>query len=173
MTEKTNKPKKTKEVEKSSKKLDNKSIDDLLKDVPEDAKVILESLPEDKQHKLISVFRASHFSGPLPPPELLAGYESVLPGGAERIFLMTENQAEHRREIEKKVISSQIALNEKGQKFAFAIVMLAFISAFAFVFMGFPAIAATILGTTVLGIVAPFLQNYFSEAKEKKDKTKS
>ncbi len=43
----------------------------------------------------------SEFSGPLPHPEILAKYENVFPGAAERIFQMAENQANHRRSMEK------------------------------------------------------------------------
>jgi len=44
------------------------------------------------------------FSGPLPPPGVLEGYERVLPGSAERIFTMAEKQFEHRLHLEKVVI---------------------------------------------------------------------
>ena len=39
-------------------------------------------------------------SGPLPPPEMLAQYEEILPGAAERILSMAERQAEHRQKLE-------------------------------------------------------------------------
>nr|WP_298380874.1 DUF2335 domain-containing protein [uncultured Halomonas sp.] len=38
----------------------------------------------------------AQFSGPLPPPALLASYEQVLPGAAERIFQLTEREQEFR-----------------------------------------------------------------------------
>jgi len=38
---------------------------------------------------------AQTFSGPLPPPEILAKYNSVLSDAAERIISMAENQATH------------------------------------------------------------------------------
>lgn len=44
------------------------------------------------------------FSGPLPHPDLLAGYEDVLPGAAERIIAMAENQAAHRIHLERVVV---------------------------------------------------------------------
>ena len=44
------------------------------------------------------------FSGPLPPPGVLEGYERVLPGSAERIFTMAEKQLEHRLHLEKVVV---------------------------------------------------------------------
>jgi len=37
-------------------------------------------------------------SGPLPDPEILAGYEKVMPGAAERIFKMAETE-QHERHL--------------------------------------------------------------------------
>ncbi|MHB8710486.1 MAG: DUF2335 domain-containing protein [Minisyncoccota bacterium] len=53
--------------------------------------------------KVQMVARTS-FSGPLPPPEILRGYESVLPGLADRIVKMAENQSVHRQRLESRVI---------------------------------------------------------------------
>jgi len=44
------------------------------------------------------------FSGPLPPPEILRGYESILPGLADRVVKMAENQSTHRQRLESRVI---------------------------------------------------------------------
>lgn len=38
----------------------------------------------------------SEFSGPLPPPSIMKGYEDIVPGSADRILSMAENQAKHR-----------------------------------------------------------------------------
>src|SRR3989344_1868165 len=44
------------------------------------------------------------FSGPLPPPEILRDYEHVLPGLADRVVRMAENQSVHRQRLESRVI---------------------------------------------------------------------
>lgn len=44
----------------------------------------------------------------LPAPEDLARYEKVVPGGAERILEMAEQQSRHRREMEDKSVSAEI-----------------------------------------------------------------
>ena len=38
-------------------------------------------------------------TGPLPPPEQLAQYEQIIPGAADRILRMTENNSDHRIEL--------------------------------------------------------------------------
>jgi len=44
---------------------------------------------------------SSSFSGPLPHPDVLRGFESVQPGAAERIIKMAENEAQHRHVLER------------------------------------------------------------------------
>lgn len=51
-----------------------------------------------------SVVSASYqFSGPIPSPQDLANYESVMPGLADRIITRFERQSKHRMELEKYV----------------------------------------------------------------------
>ncbi len=80
---------------------------------------------EIKHHSL------NHFQGPIPPPDLLAGYESITPGFANRILKMTEDQSTHRYSLETKSIDADIAIrnrmmNERrtGQYMAFMIALL-------------------------------------------------
>ncbi len=46
-------------------------------------------------------------SGPLPHPEILSGYEKVLPGSADRILKMAEKQQDHRTSIENKLVNAE------------------------------------------------------------------
>lgn len=77
----------------------SKEIEDLIKSLPKDEK--------EKVVKIItslSIRKASTFSGPLPPPEILGEYNEMLKDGAERIMKMAENQSKHRIELEKHTI---------------------------------------------------------------------
>ncbi len=51
-------------------------------------------------------------------------YDEVVPGTAERLLLLAEKQAEHRREIEHLVVKSDGRLQEWGQRFAFALALI-------------------------------------------------
>jgi uncharacterized membrane protein len=44
------------------------------------------------------------FLGPIPQPEVLREYDHVLPGLAERIVAWTENEADHRRTVERSLV---------------------------------------------------------------------
>lgn len=60
-----------------------------------------------RQGELISEaisYRSTRFSGPLPSPETLHEFEQVLPGLAERIVRMAEQEADHRRLVERRLV---------------------------------------------------------------------
>ncbi|MBD3270668.1 DUF2335 domain-containing protein [Candidatus Peregrinibacteria bacterium] len=76
-----------------------------------------------KDQRSITAVAAS-FSGPLPPPSILHGYENIQPGFAERIIKMAESQAEHRQGLEKSVVNSNIENERKGMWFAFILTIV-------------------------------------------------
>lgn len=47
-----------------------------------------------------------HHSGPLPTPEDLARYDQLIPGAAERIIVMAENEQRHRTSMEQATLVS-------------------------------------------------------------------
>lgn len=67
------------------------------------------------------------FSGPLPHPDLLEKYNQVLPGLAERIVALAENQSRHRQDLERKVVFARSRNETLGQIFG-AIIALAVVA---------------------------------------------
>jgi uncharacterized membrane protein len=64
------------------------------------------------------------WSGPLPPPELLAKYDAVQPGFADRIMTMAETQSAHRQALEHMAVSGIVAGDRNGMRYAFALATL-------------------------------------------------
>lgn len=62
---------------------------------------------EEVKQVIHQVFREIEFSGPMPPPNILNGYEKILPGAADRILSMAETQSKHRQLMEKKMIEAE------------------------------------------------------------------
>ena len=58
----------------------------------------------DSRH--IQIHEQHEFTGPLPPPSMLAEYNTTVPGAADRIIAMAEQQSLHRRSLEKKIVYS-------------------------------------------------------------------
>lgn len=65
------------------------------------------------------------FTGPLPPPGVLARYNDALPDGAERIVALAEQQARHRRKME-----------ARGQILLFVVVLVAVIGGIVLIALG-------------------------------------
>ena len=54
----------------------------------------------NKQNQIGAQVTAQQFSGPVPHPEILRGYDQILPGAAERILRMAELDQKHQIKIE-------------------------------------------------------------------------
>jgi len=54
------------------------------------------------------------FTGPLPHPEIMAGYERVLPGSAERILRMTEKEQDARHRDSSALVQAGVKREREG-----------------------------------------------------------
>jgi uncharacterized membrane protein len=86
-----------------------------------------ESSSEKSARQLLSEEYSIHFSGPLPPPQILERYEKTLPGAADRLLTMAEKHQDQRHERNTGLIRRNFALEMGGMVFAF-IVLILFIS---------------------------------------------
>jgi uncharacterized membrane protein len=104
------------------------------------------------------------YAGPIPPPAMLKEYDSILPGLADRIMRMAEQEAEHRRNVEAQLLAAQIADAQKYRR-------VEIIGQLCGLLIGFAAIGAAVyagvhgaqwtgslIGTTgVTGLVTAFI----------------
>ena len=109
------------------------------------------------------------FQGPVPPPEMLARYEEICPGFAERTLKLVEQQATSRQGLESKVIQAKISHEAAGQ-------WMAFILALAFLGVGAYALAihevgagVGIWGVDIVGIIGMFIYRQVREEKRSKE----
>ena len=73
------------------------------------------------ERALSSVIVQREWSGPLPPPDVMARYNDIVPGAAERILGMAENQTSHRIDIEKIAVRGDQTRSFWGLIFGFII----------------------------------------------------
>lgn len=93
--------------------------------------------PQNAPKAIVAQVKASAiFTGPLPPPQILAQYEQITPGFANRVMTFAEEQQRHRIELESQVIPETINVNKRGQIFAFIITILAIIAMGYFAYQG-------------------------------------
>ncbi len=109
----------------------------------------------DKNRELVphSIEVAAAFHGPLPPPDMLRGYEETLPGLAERIVTEAETESAHRREMETTALAADISLARRGQAGAWMIGFAFLIAAVVLVVSG-NAVIGGVLGVVELLLIA-------------------
>ena len=64
------------------------------------------------------------FSGPIPPPAMLAEYDGVDKGLANRIVTMAEEQQSHRHTLETQSLLAAINSEKRGQHYALVVSLL-------------------------------------------------
>jgi uncharacterized membrane protein len=121
--------------------------------------ILEEEVPVDGQLPLFAV-QAERFSGPLPHPDYLAKYDSILPGAAERIFQMTEKSLDHSIAMDRAQAADRTALIEaettvakRAQLFTFILVLVFLGTAAYALYLGQPA-ASVVAGLAGLGTIA-------------------
>ncbi len=97
-------------------------------------------------------------SGPLPSPEVLARYESIVPGAGERILRMAEKSQDDIHEGNIAALNAIAADTKRGQWSALIVTLSAFATAAFLGYLGHPAAASIIGGATVVGLVGVFIK---------------
>lgn len=108
-------------------------------------------------------FRHEHHQGPLPPPQVLAQYNSVIKGGAERIMRMAEEEAAHVRSMDARAMQYLRDERRRGQFFGFGAALLGLAAATVCAYLNQPTPASVIGGSTVVGLVAVFVVGRFKD----------
>ena len=72
---------------------------------------------EEVVRRVSTTLTAEFFSGPIAHPRHLREYESILPGAADRIISMAENQNDHGIDINNKILAAEIADRRLGMIF--------------------------------------------------------
>ena len=113
---------------------------------------------------------SSSFSGPLPHPDILRSFDEVVPGSAERIIKMAEEQSSHRRNLENMVIDSDIKRSKWGQVLGFILSLIGLVVA-GFVSVYGNPIAGSVIGVGTLGsLVGIFMYGSKTRSRERDDR---
>lgn len=114
-------------------------------------------LRAEQPGQLVSL-TSNGFSGPIPPPEILRGYNTVLPNGADRVMKMAELEQEHRHAIENTIVQKESFEKRVGLSFAFIIALSALlVSGYLLVFTEKSAYGLAAFITPFVGLVWAFL----------------
>lgn len=108
--------------------------------------------------RMVAVMQSEQFSGPIAHPKHLRAYEEILPGAAERIMAMAENQQNHNTDMEKKIIAAQISDQKRGMRYGLvALTLVIGLAAFAGM-NGNNALAGMLISAGAAGVVGAFIK---------------
>lgn len=127
----------------------------------------------DKAGNGLAMRQEEFFSGPLPPPEFLEKYEAILPGLADRVVTMAENQSNHRMGSEKLYLMESLKQASRGQLFAFIIGMTGVIGSIYLLAIGITGAGIATLLLTLGSLVGVFFSGKKKNAVEVEKKKSS
>lgn len=143
-----------------------------LDSLPLEAREIVESLPKDKREVAIEFMIQRSHTGPLPTPESFRQYEEVLPGAADRILRMAENQQNHRIGLENQAIRRQFNQSGTGQWMAFFLAIYLISVGGFLIYSGHDEAGAAIITVTLGSLVIAFLKGKSSQKSDLESKNK-
>jgi uncharacterized membrane protein len=112
-----------------------------------------------KQQSQQIIHQEQHIStGPLPQPDIMRGYESIVPGAAERILAMAEQESEHLRQHDVATLNAYKSDVRRSQILAFLSISLFVSLAGIAIVYNQPWIAGIVGGTTIISVVSAFLK---------------
>ena len=112
------------------------------------------------------------FSGPLPPPEVLAGYNDAFQGAAERIVIMAESQLKHRQEIESTVVKSNCRNEMVGQIIGAVLTGIAILGGIYLAAHDKPLSGFGVILVDLATLAGIFVYTRQAQSKERADKLK-
>lgn len=126
--------------------------------------------PAERERVLNIVQTAVHqYQGPLPPPDMMRGYNAEIPDGANRIMALLEKQTDHRIAMENRVVDGRLRLSKVGQILGFLLALFFGGIALVFGLYGQPVLAGTVLTTTIIGLAVVFVLGREPGEKDKKE----
>lgn len=131
-----------------------------------DAPVPLE--PNRLAAQIVAQIRSeSFYAGPLPPPQMLAGYEKLIPGSANRILVLVELQSEHRQSLESRNLDHDHQRATMGSCFGLIVALAALFISMILVLDGHEVPGSIIGSGSLAALVGVFVYGRESQRRER------
>jgi uncharacterized membrane protein len=118
----------------------------------------------------ITQIQVASFHGPLPHPSLLARYNEVIPGGADRIMAMAERQSAHREALEAQMIAANLASQTRGSIFAFLLCLVTILGGMFLIYSGKSGVGLASVIASLAGLASVFFVARREQRKERTEK---
>lgn len=121
---------------------------------------------QDKELEMLRIREEHSFSGPLPRPEDLAKYEQIVPGAAERIIKMAEDEMKHRHNNENRLTKGMIWTTYLSIVFAFFVALALAGLSFYLAYKGHHAASASVAVGSIAAVISAFMLKSKSSGKK-------
>lgn len=112
------------------------------------------NLPDGKDEQEVTYRK---YSAPIPPPDMLAGYEQILPGAADRIIRGFESQSKHRQRCESIFVWTQSIKTILGVFCGFVVAMTTIIGGIYAALQGHPVLGGSLSFVGLAILVGAFV----------------
>jgi len=112
---------------------------------------------EENRPPPTAVVAQQTFSGPVPPPRLMAEYKTVAPDLPDRILTMAEEEQKHAHAMERAALTATIANETRGQIFAFIVSLIIIIGAVYLIDTDKPVAGTILAGSTLISLAYLFI----------------
>lgn len=124
----------------------------------------VERLPQEQRQVVLQ--KLEIYQGDLPHPDILKGYQDLDSDAAKKIIDNGIAESQHRREMEDKYLSGNIASHKLGQLFGFIIALVVIIGGIYLIATDKQIAGSILIGTTALGLIGLFTGNSQNKNKE-------
>jgi uncharacterized membrane protein len=112
----------------------------------------------------------SAYQGLLPPPEMLAQFNQVIPNGADRIVSMAESQQQHRQALESAVVNGNVIAQRRGQLFGFLLGLVAIVGGIGLIAFDKSTQGLVAIITAFVALAAVFVYGRYEQERERERK---
>lgn len=109
------------------------------------------------------------YRGPLPSPRILAEFESLVPGAADRVISRWEKQSDHRIEIEKMIVSGNVEAQRRGLVVGAFLVVFVSVMSVVFYLNGATAASVATIITALAGLAGVFVFGQPRQDRERRE----
>lgn len=113
--------------------------------------------------------QAQYYSAPLPHPDMMAEYERIIPGSADRIIKRFEMQSDHRQRCEKIFVWTQSIKSLGGLILGFVIAMTTIVGGIYTALQGKPLLGGTLSFAGLAVLVGAFITDRFFIGKKEEE----
>jgi uncharacterized membrane protein len=107
-----------------------------------------------------TIVASQQWSGPLPPPDALAKFNEIIPGGAERIVRMVELEQEHSINYENKKLDCYRRDIKRGHWIGLAVSIAAIGGSVYTAYIGaHPAVSIALVSVPVFSVVIKIIES--------------